>query len=280
MTLTLGPVRIDRVAELDHWAFPATEMFPGIGPQHTCCGEVVFTITTHVVRTPDLVVLVDAGNGNDKHRPVLTAHHGFATNYLDRLAAIGVQPGDVDVVVATHLHPDHCGGATRLVNGRWVPTFSRARHVVARAELAWLTDLAATKPPDGAAADLARTYADSVAPLADAGLLETVNLPHQLTDGVVLRALPGHTAGHLVVEVTGGGHTALITGDAIHHPLQFGDLDLAHSGDADPALAAHSRQALVAAAADTGAVLLPAHFGGPSGGHVRRIGEGFTFLQL
>jgi len=130
VTIPLGRIHIERVAELDHWAFPAAELFPGIGPDGP--SEVVLSITTHVIRTEELVVLVDAGNGNDKERPVLTSHHGFTTDYADRLAAVGVDPDDVDIVVLTHLHPDHCGGATRLVDGRWVPTFRRARHLVAQ----------------------------------------------------------------------------------------------------------------------------------------------------
>jgi glyoxylase-like metal-dependent hydrolase (beta-lactamase superfamily II) len=278
MTITVGQIRIDRIDELDSWRFPAAELFPGLvgrGPE-----TVELTITTHLVRAPGLTLLVDAGNGNDKHRPVLRAHHGFATPYLDRLAAAGVRPEEVDVVVTTHLHPDHCGGQTRLVDGRWVPTFPNARHLVAREEHAWLEALHAAGPNEGAASDLARTFADSVLPVAEAGLLDLVDLPYRLAEGIRLRALPGHTAGHLIVEVRGGGGTALITGDALHHPLQFADLTIAQAGDADPAQAAAGRRALCEEAAATGALLLPAHFGGPGGGHVHRDGEGYRFTAF
>jgi glyoxylase-like metal-dependent hydrolase (beta-lactamase superfamily II) len=276
MTITVGAIRIDRIDELDTWRFPAAELFPGLaghGPE-----TVELTITTHLVRAAGLTLLVDSGNGNDKHRPVLRAHHGFATAYLDRLAAAGIRPEDVDVVVSTHLHPDHCGGQTRLVDGRWIPTFPNARHVVARAEHAWLHAVHAARPEDGVESDLARTFADSVLPVAGAGLLELVDLPYPLAEGITLRALPGHTAGHLIVEVRDGDRTALITGDVLHHPLQFADLTLAQAGDADPGLAAAARRSLCEEAATTGALLLPAHFGGAGGGHVHRDGAGFRFV--
>jgi glyoxylase-like metal-dependent hydrolase (beta-lactamase superfamily II) len=278
MTITIGPIRINRIDELDSWRFPAAELFPGLagpGPE-----TVELTITTHLVRAKGLNLLVDTGNGNDKHRPVLRAHHGFATPYLDRLTEAGVHPEDVDVVVTTHLHPDHCGGQTRLVDGRWVPTFPNARHLVARTEHAWLEAVYESRPDEGVESDLARTFADSVLPVAEAGLLELVDLPYRLAEGITLRALPGHTAGHLIVEVRGGGQTALITGDALHHPMQFADLALAQTGDADRTLAAAGRRALCEEAVATGALLLPAHFGGPRGGHVHRDGGGFRFAAI
>jgi len=276
MTTAFGAIRIDRVAELDSWPFPTAEMFPAL----ESCETIDLTITTHVLHSPDGVVLVDTGNGNDKERPTLRAHHRFATDYLDRLAAVGVTPEDVDIVVLTHLHPDHCGGSTRLVDGRWVPTFPRARHLVARAEYAWLEALHDQRPTGGVPADLASTFADSVLPVVEAGLLDLVDLPRTILDGIALHQAAGHTAGHLVVEVTGGGRTALVTGDVLHHPLQFGDLALAQSGDADPAAAARTRRALCERAAATGARLMPAHFGGPEGGHVRRTGTSYRFEQV
>jgi glyoxylase-like metal-dependent hydrolase (beta-lactamase superfamily II) len=161
-----------------------------------------------------------------------------------------------------------------------VPVFPRALHLVARAELAWLAELHAGRPGDGVPADLAATFADSVQPVVDAGLLETVDAPHAVVDGVTLHPAAGHTAGHLVVEVSGGGRTALVTGDVLHHPLQFGDLALAQAGDADPVTAARTRRAICERAADEGALLMPAHFGGPDGGFVRRTRSGYRFDQV
>ena len=123
-------------------------MFPA-APRELFAGETLdFAIATYLVRTPDLTMLVDAGNGNDKHRPALTAHDGFSTDYLDRLATV-IDPGDIDIVVCTHLHPDHCGGLTRLLDDRWTPNFPNARHLVPRQEPAWLQELRDSPIPDG-----------------------------------------------------------------------------------------------------------------------------------
>ncbi|MEJ7649627.1 MAG: MBL fold metallo-hydrolase [Nakamurella sp.] len=114
-SLDLADVRIDQVTEVDRWPFPPAELFPGVAVQAPDVGEdeLVLAIHTYVVRHGDLTVLIDAGNGNAKQRPVLLAHHEFATDYLTRLAAVGVRPEDIDVVVATRLHPDHAGGSDR-----------------------------------------------------------------------------------------------------------------------------------------------------------------------
>lgn len=283
MTITLGQLRIDRVAELDHWPFAPADLFPAItaahlqSPDHT--DELDLSITTHLVRTPGLTLLVDAGNGNGKQRPNLLAHHRFDTPYLDRLTATGIRLEDVDVVVATHLHPDHCGGFTQLVDDEWIPTFPRARYLLSRDEYAWLEDLHARQPEAGLGADLARTFADSVLPVVEAGQADLVDLPHVVADGITLRALPGHTAGHLIAELSGGDRHALVSGDVLHHPLQFADLALAQGGDADPAVAADSRRALCELAVERDAIVLPAHFGGTRGGRITRASGTFRFRE-
>lgn len=272
---TMGDLTIDRIVELEHWPFATDDLLPGASRYG--CDQLDLQIATYLIRTPSATILVDAGNGNDKHRPVLTAHAGFHTDFLDRLAAIVPLDG-IDVVVCTHLHPDHCGGLTRLVDDTWTPAFPRARHLVPAAELSWIADLHGAAPSGGIAGDVAQTYADSVLPVVEAGMIETVALPHTVAPGVTLRPLPGHTAGHLVVEISAdSGETAVISGDVLHHPVQFADLDLRQSGDADPAQAARSRHALAAELARTGGLLLPAHF---SPGHIRAADAGFAFVPL
>jgi glyoxylase-like metal-dependent hydrolase (beta-lactamase superfamily II) len=274
MHLSMGDMTIDRIVELEHWPFAPRDLFPDLS--RPCHDRLDLQIATYLIRTPDATVLVDAGNGNDKERPVLSAHAGFRTDYLDRLAAL-VPLDAIDIVVCTHLHPDHCGGLTRLVDGAWTPVFPRARHLVAAPELSWLQKLHAAAPPDGVEADLARTYADSVLPVAEASLLELVDAPRTIVPGVTLRPLPGHTEGHLVVEVVSAEGIAVISGDALHHPLQFDDLDLSQAGDADPHQATRSRHDLCATLARTHGLLLPAHF---QPGHVAADSTGFSFIPL
>ncbi|OLM34285.1 beta-lactamase [Pseudonocardia sp. Ae717_Ps2] len=276
MTIQLrGPVTVERITELDDWPFGVREMFPA----HPSDGPISLVIATHLVRTPDLTVLVDAGNGDGRHRPGLPAHHLLDAGYAARLAA-RVAPEEIDVVVCSHLHPDHCGGLT-TADAR--PAFPGARHLVSRAELAWLGAVHRSAPGSGVAEGLARTWEDSVAPVLDAGLVDPVgdgdgdgvNVDVDLGHGVRLRAAPGHTPGHLVVEIgPPDGPEVVIGGDVLHHPLQFDDLDLAQAGDADPARAARTRRDLCERLARSGGLLLPSHF---TPGRVRRAGDGFAY---
>lgn len=190
-TLTLGPATIDRVTERAHWSFDADELFPEItvqqlqqagplGPNfiNPRTRKVVLSLHSYLVRTPTTTILVDSGNGNHKERPALPAHHRFTTDYLDVLATSGVQPSDVDIVIATHLHPDHCGWNTRLSGQRWVPTFPNARYFFGRREFEAFETLHRAQPEDPVSADLARTFDDSVLPVVRAGQAVIVDTPH------------------------------------------------------------------------------------------------------
>ena len=95
---------------------------------------------SHVVKTPHHNILVDTCIGNDKPRPGRPAWHQMKSDRFEKgLAAIGLGFGDIDYVMCTHLHIDHVGWNTRLDNGRWVPTFPKARYLFAERELAFWT---------------------------------------------------------------------------------------------------------------------------------------------
>ena len=94
-----------------------------------------------VVRTPQGTLLVDTCVGNHKERRMLAEWHQQEFPYLERLALAGLTPADIDFVCCTHLHGDHVGWNTRLTNGRWVPTFPRARYLFADTEIAYWEQL-------------------------------------------------------------------------------------------------------------------------------------------
>ena len=98
-------------------------------------GLLIMSFHSLVVRTPAGVLLVDTCVGNHKDRPMLPEWHQQEWPYLERLARVGLTPGDIDFVCCTHLHGDHVGWNTRLVDGSWVPTFPNARYLFARSEL-------------------------------------------------------------------------------------------------------------------------------------------------
>ena len=94
--------------------------------------KIVLNIQSYLLRTPRHTILVDTCVGNHKNRPGRDMFHQLDLPYLADLAAAGVQPEEVDFVLCTHLHVDHVGWNTKLLNGRWVPTFPNAKYIFAR----------------------------------------------------------------------------------------------------------------------------------------------------
>jgi glyoxylase-like metal-dependent hydrolase (beta-lactamase superfamily II) len=174
----------------------------------------IMSVHSWLVRIDGLVVLVDTGIGNGKSRPFNRVFDQLHTGYLQRLANAGVRPDDVDLVLLTHLHVDHVGWNTRLVDGRWQPTFPNARYVYARAE----EDFYATP----AAASRRMIFDDSVQPLIDAGLVQRLgDRGGEIEAGFRFHPTPGHSVGHMSISLTSGGESALFGGDVMHHPLQL-----------------------------------------------------------
>lgn len=91
-------------------------------------------IQTWVVRFGGRTILIDTGVGNDRDRPQVPPFAQLNTDFLDRLANVGVQANDVDTVINTHIHYDHVGWNTKLENGRFLPTFPNATYLVPRAD--------------------------------------------------------------------------------------------------------------------------------------------------
>ncbi|MFG3551468.1 MBL fold metallo-hydrolase [Streptomyces sp. NPDC047725] len=220
-----------------------------------------------------LRVLVDTGIGNGKKR-ANPAWHDLRTDYLKHLASAGFPPDSVDLVILTHLHADHVGWNTRQVDGAWVPTFPTARYATARAEREFWT---------GYDMDEARRqmFRDSVIPVERAGLLDLVDVPAdgvQIVPGLRLLPTPGHTPGHVAVELTSRGETALITGDCVHHPVQLAHPAIGACVDIDPQQSEATRRTLLASLAGTDTLLLGTHFAPPTAGRVVAHGDAYRLL--
>lgn len=210
-----------------------------------------------------LRVLVDTGIGNGKQR-ANPAWHNLQTDFLDRLTAAGFSPDSVDLVILTHLHADHVGWNTQEVNGEWVPTFPNARHLTSRIE----REFWATYDMDEAREQMFR---DSVIPVEEAGLLDLADVPAEgaeIAPGLRLLPTPGHTPGHLAVELTSQGEAALITGDCIHHPVQLAHPAICACVDINPEQSEASRRKLLGSLADTDTLILGTHFAPPTAGRV------------
>ncbi|MEU1016291.1 MULTISPECIES: MBL fold metallo-hydrolase [unclassified Streptomyces] len=210
-----------------------------------------------------LRILVDTGIGNGKER-ANPAWHALNTDYLQRLSAAGFPPDSVDLVILTHLHADHVGWNTHEVNGEWVPTFPNARYVTSRVEREFWVGYDMEEARE-------QMFRDSVIPVEEAGLLDLVDVPAdgiEVLPGLRLIPTPGHTPGHVAVELTSRGETALITGDCVHHPVQLAHPTIGACVDIEPEQSEASRRALLGSLAGTRTLVLGTHFAPPTAGRV------------
>ncbi|MDF2234726.1 MBL fold metallo-hydrolase [Albimonas sp. CAU 1670] len=282
--LTLGAATIERIVDMDPFRFGLTQIFPDavlseledarewLEPHSLdfATGQVLLGVQSHLLRIGGLTILVDTCVGECKPRPKRPDWHDRRdTGYLDRLAAAGVRPEEVDVVMCTHLHADHAGWNTRLENGRWVPTFPNARYVMGRAELDHWTAEEARAPGEANHG----LFADSVKPVVEAGLAEPVEEGFELTAGLTLCALPGHTPGQMGLELAHPGGTAIFCGDALHSPVQLRKPDWSSAFCTDPAQAALTRRAMLERAEGAGGMILPVHLRGAIGFRPERTGD-------
>jgi glyoxylase-like metal-dependent hydrolase (beta-lactamase superfamily II) len=208
-------------------------------------------------------ILIDTGAGNDKERPGIPLFGHLRTPFMQRLAAAGFTPDDIDIVICTHLHVDHVGWNTRLDQDRWIATFPRARYVFPRPDADFWDPRNLHRYPDkvGEAVN-AGFFADSVQPILDAGLAQLVDGAVEIAAGVRLDPAPGHTPGSQTITVTSGGESAIFVGDIVHHPLQIMNPTWNSIFCEDAGLARRSRAAVFDRVVREEAVMIPAHFAG------------------
>jgi glyoxylase-like metal-dependent hydrolase (beta-lactamase superfamily II) len=285
--VTIGDVSIISIVERDGpWRTPEA-MFPAYDPEigrrflaeiepevfDPASGKMVITYQTFIVRTPKHVMLVDTCTGEDKNYP---APMDFPKQpWLDGFHAAGLRFQDIDYVFCTHLHIDHCGWNTRLVGGRWVPTFPRARYVFHKREYAaWEAATAEGKNPPG------EVWRMNCLPIVEAGQALLVDDDFALDDTVWLTPTPGHSPCHCCVNIKSGGQRAVVTGDLMHHALQVREPGWFTIFDWDAGQAVRSRRDFLASVADTSTLILPVHFPSPTVGRVGADGDRFTYRFL
>jgi glyoxylase-like metal-dependent hydrolase (beta-lactamase superfamily II) len=222
---------------------------------------------TWVVQVDGLTVLVDTGVGNDRDRPNMPPMDHLDTDFLGALRAAGVVPAEVDVVVNTHLHVDHVGWNTHLLDGTWVPTFPNARYLMPEADYRFFG-------PDGEGADEGPRilFADSIFPVEAQTELWSDDL--QISESLRLRPAPGHTPGSSVLWLD-AGKQAVFVGDLTHCPIQIPRPQDPCAFDVDPAAAVAARKRVFTEAARARAAVIPAHYPGHGGATIVARGDRF-----
>jgi glyoxylase-like metal-dependent hydrolase (beta-lactamase superfamily II) len=222
-------------------------------------GHIRMIVQAMLLSVDGLRIVVDTCVGNGRsYGPMMAAFNDLDTPFLENLTAAGFAPDTVDLVVCTHLHNDHVGWNTMLVDGEWIPTFPRARYVMSRADLEhWQQTPSVLNP-----------FEVSVQPLLDRGLVDAIETPYQVSAGVSLIATPGHTPGHVSVQIDSNGSRAVITGDMVHSPVQLVRPEWSSVADSDPDEAMRTRERLRAQVGNQDVLIIGTHFPSPTAGRL------------
>ena len=281
-SFNIGDIRVDRIIEGEYPFQAAQEFLPGLTDAVLAENRdwmrragalderdwLKLCIQSYVLRTPHHTILVDSCVGNHKNRPTRPIWHMKTDDaWMRSLAVAGLRVEDIDYVMCTHLHVDHVGWNTRLENGRWVPTFPKAKYLFAEREYAYWA-------AENAKAEVG-PFADSVLPIVEAGRHQLVSSALEFNDYIRLLPTPGHTPDHFAVAVGKGRDEAVITGDLIHTPIQARYPDMSMRADVDPIQSGQTRRAFLERYCDTDTLCCTAHFPSPSRVKVKRWGEGF-----
>jgi glyoxylase-like metal-dependent hydrolase (beta-lactamase superfamily II) len=282
LKLAIGDLTIHRIIEQETTFLPALDLLPGLTPELLANNRpwmreadaldgddvLILCFQSYIVRTPHHTILVDSCIGNDKNFPNRpTWNKKTDLNWMKALKAAGLGVEDIDFVMCSHLHGDHVGWNTRLENGRWVPTFPKARYLFSKKEYTYWSEIHKKTPLD--------QISESVLPIIEANRAELVTSDHALNDHIRLAPTPGHTPDHFAVCAGKGSDAAVFTGDLIHSPIQARYPELVMRVDTDRDEAVRTRRNFLERYCDTDTLCCTAHFPSPSAGHIKRWGDGF-----
>jgi glyoxylase-like metal-dependent hydrolase (beta-lactamase superfamily II) len=275
---TVGDVTITRIIETEDTSMEAEIMLPEATPENVlpidwlqphfvdAQGRLISSIFSLLVECNGTRLVIDTCLGNDKPRmvPMWNERQGA---FLEEIGAAGFPRESIDYVVCTHLHPDHVGWNTMLINDAWVPTFPNARYLFSELDWEWL---------DNAPVTLLGDYCgDSVRPVIEAGLADLIMPDHRITDEIWLESTPGHSPGHVSVRISSQGKHAVVTGDLIHHPCQMAHPHWSSPFDFNTKTALHTREHFLERFCGEPVLVIGSHFATPAAGHIVEDGEAY-----
>lgn len=256
----VGSVEITALVDTE-FAFPATRLFSdvdatevnGYADLMNDAGEVSMICGVAVLQSGDQTILVDTGNGPDGH-------------LFSELEAAGVAPGDIDIVVFTHLHGDHTGWNIDRENGQAL--FPNATYWIPRADWEHF----------GAAGGA--NWDAMLAPLEGLGVVHLFDGETSLTDELTLVATPGHTPGHTSIQISSDGERAFVLGDAVVDEINLNEPDWANMFDGDDATAIATRHRLIPQLTESGELIVASHLGATGLGRLGRDSGRLRFKNL
>ncbi|PPR77655.1 MAG: hypothetical protein CFH01_01427 [Alphaproteobacteria bacterium MarineAlpha2_Bin1] len=230
--------------------------------------NLIMVFQSYVIKTKNTIILVDTCVGNDKSRINRPFWHKQKTPYLEKLNDLGLNPGDIDYVMCTHLHADHVGWNTKLENNQWVPTFPNAKYIFSKKEYEfWSNEININKEINHG------SFQDSVLPVIENGKYELVSSNFAIEDYLYFEAAPGHTPGNLIINLFSENNRAVLCGDTIHHAVQLSYPEISSRFCEDPFESSITRKKLLNNICNTGTIILPAHF--PKVGTIETNKKGF-----
>src|SRR6185437_3270761 len=284
MIFEIGAAKITRIEETYGPTYPLRRIFPDctdellalhreqLVPHHYDAESGLIKLSVHswLLEIGGRKMLIDGCCGNNKVKPDRPFWHMLNVPWLDRLAAAGARPEDIDMVMCTHLHHDHVGWNTRQRDGRWVPTFPNARYVFSRKDVDYFAKLDAD--PATAPAELG-TFRECVVPILEAERATLVDGPSRLDEFIALESAPGHSPGHVYFKLESAGQRGVFAGDVLHHLLQvyYPDWNFPKNSDAEQARV--SRRKLFDDCASSEALMFPGHVGFPFAMRIKRAGS-------
>lgn len=281
-----GDVEITRVLEFEAPILDARTLFPDADEntlkqhegwlkprlQDPITGLLILAFHTYVIRTPFHLILVDTCGGNDKHRPQKPRYHQNNWPYLKNLENAGVDPKEVDYVLCTHLHVDHVGWNTRLIDGQWLPTFPNAKYLFSKTEWDfWEQECQSDTFTDDP------YYEDSLLPVVKAGLAVFVDNEYAIDDWVRIVPSPGHTPGHVNVCIGGSIPNVVMSGDLMHHPIQCAEPDWNSCFCVNPRQSITTRREFLETHSEMPTLIMPAHFPSPGAGRIVPEADAWRF---